>query len=890
MIKKSYGTTAPLLIGELLVKEGYLKKEDIDAALKIQQKEAEAAKLPMGETLIRKKLISPEDLQMLLGHPDLRKDIEILAIEKGLINQKQMDEARLARRKTEQTGNALVRLGSISRDDLDSLIEQERGGIQLGDLARKLNMISDTELKETLTGKNFQRTIGEIVCDMGLISSIDLGRVLKKYRKQLKIGEILLRQGVIDEGQYQEVTQEQIHSTDPLGRIMIDKGFVSHEQLCAALSRQYNIPFKKFVGFQFSEKSKKELIKTVGLKFAEKNLMLPLGLKDRRIKLAVTNPADILDNQDLLPLFSRFKVDLVLVTEENFYNLFRTLYGKSIKSFRVADEKKSLQEDVDLVDIDLQQEDIKDGKTNLYGVSDMEAKQVVDYIIKFGIINNASDIHIEQDRSGARLRYRLDGVLQNAQPEWLDKKVQEVIGAIISRIKIMSDLDIAERRLPQDGVFRINYLDRTSRQRFDLDFRVATCPAIVGENVTIRILDSRKARVGLDKLNHSQHIIDPVKRFLKSAAGMVLVSGPTGSGKSSTLYGALQYVYNPGIKIITAEDPIEYNFPGIMQTQIKPKINLTFARLLRSFLRLDPDVIFIGEIRDEETARIAFDAAQTGHLLLSTIHTNDAVSSITRLLDLNIEQNQIASGLMGVLAQRLVRRVCDVCAREYRPVKEEWSILFDTYPEHLTFYKGIGCKACNFTGYRGRTLISELLEITREIARALSRGAIENEIKRLALNAGMRTMIDDGLLKMGQTTLSEIIRVVPIELIKEFKSRTAGQEVAALPEEQPGPDGTAETIKIDTAVVISDPVADAPAIDRLYEDYEFLNKSVILSPDRSDPVLFKAFIAKIYQKICTRFSCRQVNFSLRPGTGRVDILAGPAIPVRTESFRPNGNR
>ncbi|MBW1866410.1 MAG: type II/IV secretion system protein, partial [Deltaproteobacteria bacterium] len=558
-----------------------------------------------------------------------------------------------------------------------------------------------------------------------------------------------------------------------------------------------------------------------------------------------------------------------LVTEESFYDLFRMLYGKSIKKFRVADEKKSLQEDVDLVDIDLQQEDINDGKTNLYRVSDMEAKQVIDYIIKFGIINNASDIHIEQDRSGARLRYRLDGVLHNAQPEWLDKKVQEVIGAIISRIK---------------------YLDRTSRQRFDLDFRVATCPAIVGENVTIRILDSRKARVGLDKLNHSLHIIDPVKRFLKSAAGMVLVSGPTGSGKSSTLYGALQYVYNPGIKIITAEDPIEYNFPGIMQTQIKPKINLTFARLLRSFLRLDPDVIFIGEIRDEETARIAFDAAQTGHLLLSTIHTNDAVSSITRLLDLNIEQNQIASGLMGVLAQRLVRRVCDVCAREYRPVEEEWSILFDTYPEHLTFYKGIGCKACNFTGYRGRTLISELLEITREIARALSKGATENEIKQLALNAGMRTMIDDGLLKMGQTTLPEIIRVVPIELIKEFKSRTAGQEEAVLPEEQPGPDGTAEVIKMDTAVVISDPVADAPAIDRLYEDYESLNKAVTPSPDRSDPAFFKAFIAKIYQKICTRFSCRQVNFSLRPGTERVDILAGPALPVRTESFRSNGNR
>ena len=889
MIKKSYGKTAPLLIGELLIKEGYLKKEDIDAALKIQQKAAEAAKLPMGELLVRKKLISPEDLQMLLGHPDLRKDIEILALEKGLINKKQMEDAALARKKSEQMGNTLVRLGFISRDDLDGLIEQERGGIQLGDLARNLNMITETELKETLTSKNFQRTIGEIVCDMGLISPVDLSRVLKKYRKQLKIGEILLKQGVIDEGQYQEVTQEQIHSTDTLGRIMIDKGFISQEQLCAALSRQYNIPFKKLSGFQFNEKKKKELIKTVGLKYAEKNLILPLGLKEQRIKLAVTNPAEMLDNQDLLPLFSRFEVDLVLVTEENFHDLFRSLYGKSIKNFRAAGEKKALQEDVDLVDIDLQEEDIKGGKAGVYGISDMEAKQVVDYIIKFGIINNASDIHIEQDRSGPKLRYRLDGVLQTAQPEWLDKKIHEMAGAIISRIKIISNLDIAERRLPQDGVFRINYLDRTSRQRFDLDFRVATCPAIVGENVTIRILDSRKAKVGLDNLNHSPHVLDPLKRFFKSAAGMVLVSGPTGSGKSSTLYGALQYVYNPGIKIITAEDPIEYSFPGIMQTQVKPKINLTFARLLRSFLRLDPDVILIGEIRDDETARIAFDAAQTGHLLLSTIHTNDAVSSITRLLDLNIEQNQIASGLMGVLAQRLVRKVCDVCTREYRPVKEEWSILFDAYPEHLTFYRGIGCKACNFTGYRGRTLISELLEINRDIARALSRGAAENEIKRMALKAGMKTMIDDGLMKMGQTTLSEIIRVVPIELIKEFKSRTTGQSEAAPPEKSPESDETAKTITLDTAVAISDPVTDAAAIDRLYDRYESLNKTVAHSPDRLNPALFKAFIAKIYQKICARFNCRQVNFSLRHGAEQVDILAGPALPVRPENFRPHGN-
>jgi len=252
---------------------------------------------------------------------------------------------------------------------------------------------------------------------------------------------------------------------------------------------------------------------------------------------------------------------------------------------------------------------------------------------------------------------------------------------------------------------------------------------------------------------------------------MLLVSGPTGSGKTSTLYGALKYIYNPGIKIITAEDPIEYSFPDIMQTQVNQKINLTFSKLLRSFLRFDPDVILVGEIRDGETASIGFDAALTGHLLLSTVHTNDSVSAITRLVDLGIDYNQMASSLMGVLAQRLVRTACPVCKKKYEPKKEEWSVLFTKYPEHLTFYKGDGCSECKFSGYKGRTVISELFSVTREIAMALNRGDGEKDIKRLALAGGMKTMIDDGIQKLKDTTLEELIRVVPHEMITEYKSR-----------------------------------------------------------------------------------------------------------------------
>ena len=362
-------------------------------------------------------------------------------------------------------------------------------------------------------------------------------------------------------------------------------------------------------------------------------------------------------------------------------------------------------------------------------------------------------------------------MLQTLRQDWLDEKLLTISGAIISRIKVMSNLDIAERRLPQDGALRITYVDKEKNQEVNIDLRVAVCPAIVGENITIRILDSRTAKVGLDNLGHSKHVLEPFKTLVKSPAGMVLVTGPTGSGKTSTLYGALRFIYNPGIKIVTAEDPIEYSIPGIMQTQIHTKINLTFTRLLRSFLRSDPDVILVGEIRDSETASIGFDAVQTGHLLLSTLHTNDAVGAIHRLRSLNIEHNQIASGLIGVLAQRLLRRICTSCNTKYIPNKEEWSLLFNVYPSDLTFYKAEGCELCDFTGYNGRTLISEFFVMNEDIVRALITDAGEKEIKSIAINGGMKTMLDDAIFKLDQTTLSEIIRIVPHEIIKEFKSR-----------------------------------------------------------------------------------------------------------------------
>jgi type IV pilus assembly protein PilB len=353
---------------------------------------------------------------------------------------------------------------------------------------------------------------------------------------------------------------------------------------------------------------------------------------------------------------------------------------------------------------------------------------------------------------------------------------------------------------------------------------------------------------------------------------MVLVSGPTGSGKSSTLYAALRYIYHPDIKIITAEDPIEYSFPGIMQTQIKPKIGLNFVRLLRSFLRLDPDVILVGDMHEDETARISFDAAQTGHLMLSTLHTNDAISAISRLLDLDIDMGQIASCLSGVLAQRLVRKTCTKCNREYEPPEEEWSLLFNEYPKDLTFFRGMGCKSCGYTGYKGRTLISELFEVNRDIALALSKGMDITQLKKMAIAGGMKTMIDDGLLKLDQITLTEIIRVVPMEMIKEFASRNQCDAQCSAKALGTMPPSFSERIEID----LNHPVDEIGTIDSLFERYQIMRQYAGRSTSPSDLDLFRKFINNTYKKVADKYGCQRVHFEFASKNSDIRITATPA--------------
>ena len=852
-----------LRVGELLVKEGFIQAADRNRALDIQRQGAEDAQLPIGMLMVKRKLIRQEQLQILLNHPDLRKKLGTLLLEKKVINRRELDAALKLKTPGEYLGQVMVRRGTITRDQLEAILEQQSSCVRIGELAYNLGLINETDLDQVVRIKSGHRTIGEILCDMGVITVENLNYILKKYGKKLKLGDILLKQGSITEEQYQIALQEQNQTRNKLGTILVRHRFISTDQLYTALSRQFNIPFSNMGGFVFDSRQRRMLSGIIGEKYARKHNILPLSLRDGKLQVGISDPGDRSTLTGLAALYPDLKMEPALITHRRWDELFNALYGDSgaDRAYRTVD---GIQ-DIEL--IELSQEDKIENEAN-YG-DDMLAEQVVNFIIRYGISQGASDIHIEQDRQGARLRYRTDGICKEVEVEWLNEKLHEMPNAIISRIKVLSNLDIAERRLPQDGVFRVNYYDPAQDRRYDLDFRVATCPAIVGENVTIRILDSRKAKVGLENLNHSLHVIGPLKRLFKSSAGMILVSGPTGSGKSSTLYAALRYIYHPGIKIITAEDPIEYSFPGIMQTQVKPKIGLNFARLLRSFLRLDPDVILVGEVRDNETAQIAFDAAQTGHLMLSTLHTNDAISAVSRLLDLDIEHNQIASSLIGVMAQRLVRRICDKCKHAYEPPEEEWRLFFSDYPGHLKFYKGMGCKNCGYTGYKDRTLISELFEINREIALALSSGISETKLKRMALASGMKTMIDDGLLKLDQTTLAEIIRVVPVEMIKEFASRQRQGPAHAAATARVMPPSYNESVQLH----IGNPEEEEAVIDSLFERYQAMRRNMGQSP--ADGTRFRRFIVRSHRQVVQKYKCKEVQFTFSARNQHISITATP---------------
>jgi type IV pilus assembly protein PilB len=401
-------------------------------------------------------------------------------------------------------------------------------------------------------------------------------------------------------------------------------------------------------------------------------------------------------------------------------------------------------------------------------VEDKRADAAVRHILGLAVTRGCSDVHIEMLQGRLHVRFRIDGMLQELNLGPAQAACDGYPRETTSRIKILGKLDIAEKRRPQDGAFRAR-LERDGKP-VNVDFRVSILPGYYGESVVLRILDRKNAPASIENLGFSPAIVDKLRQLLARPSGILLITGPTGSGKSTTLYAALMTVYRPELRILTAEDPIEYVYEQFSQSEVNERIGNTFARYLRAFLRHDPEVIMIGEIRDQETAEMAFRAAQTGHLLLSTLHTNDAISSITRLRDLNVDPNLLASSMLGVLSQRLIRLVCPECGQPYEPAPDLLREFFPRRPAGMTFYRGAGCALCNFTGYKGRSCVAEIWVPGEEDIILISKGAPFDEV-RTSSRASTISMVEDVMerLTAGRTNLEELIRMLPYSSVYQFR-------------------------------------------------------------------------------------------------------------------------
>ncbi|MCK4257724.1 MAG: type II secretion system ATPase GspE [Halanaerobiales bacterium] len=482
--------------------------------------------------------------------------------------------------------------------------------------------------------------------------------------------------------------------------------------------------------------------------YVQKYRVIPIGMEDEELIIAIPENLTLEIRRDLEVFFStnlKFRVcesmELNKLVQDFLDSEGETIEGmlKNINS----DEYSS--------------EDIYSFSQNIENLEDLAQEapiiRLVNLIISDALKERASDIHLEPFERLVKLRYRIDGILYEKTPP-----PRNLFPAIITRIKIMANLNIAERRLPQDGRIRIKIAGR------EVDIRVSTIPTIYGESLVMRLLDQSAVLLNLDQLGFDKNILDKIYKTLNYINGIVLVTGPTGSGKTTTLYSCLNQMNLPENKILTVEDPVEYQLSGINQMQVNDKIGFTFATGLRSILRQDPDIIMLGEVRDLETAQMAIQAALTGHLVFSTIHTNDSASTIARLIDMGLEDYLIASTIRCILAQRLVRKICPNCKEKYQPHSSKLKVLGVHLQDGLNFYRGVGCDTCNNNGYLGRLGIYELLIISPEIEEMISQNRNGNEIKKLACAQGMVTLREDGILKVkqGLTTIEEILRVTQV--------------------------------------------------------------------------------------------------------------------------------
>ena len=556
-----------------------------------------------------------------------------------------------------------------------------------------------------------------------------------------RFGTILLKKTNLNEDTLNAALKTSEKTGQRVGEILVRQGAIGEMDMLQALSEQFGMNIVPVL----PEDIETEFTKTLKIGFLKKNLLIPV-VHEGDTYVAMYDPHEFQAYDDICQLLDLQGCPAVLSPQSEILKMINSAYDMS------QDSAEEVMQDIDEDDPDVLFSKIEEVGDLLDDTSNSPVIRLVNLMLSQAVRNNVSDIHIEPYQDRLKIRQRLDGILYD-----MFTPPKHVQAALTSRIKLMAKMNIAEKRLPQDGRIEIKVGNK------DIDIRVSTLPTSFGERVVLRLLDKSTVRMSLSDLGMSDSQMGVFSRMIKAPNGIILVTGPTGSGKTTTLYAALTEINNVDINIITVEDPVEYRIPGIGQVQVNPKIELTFASGLRSIVRQDPDVILIGEIRDLETAEIAIQSALTGHLVFSTVHTNDAASTITRLRDMGLESFLIASSVNAILAQRLVRIICPSCRESYTPDPAELErigLSADALGDDR-IYRGRGCEECHFTGYRGRTGIHEFLVVDEDIKSMILKTADAYELKRHARSMGMKSLVEDGAAKVleGVTTIEEVYRV-----------------------------------------------------------------------------------------------------------------------------------
>jgi type IV pilus assembly protein PilB len=565
----------------------------------------------------------------------------------------------------------------------------------------------------------------------------------RKLVDKRRLGELLVETGLLSREAVMEALEVQKGTARRLGEILMEKGLISEEEIAFALAMQLKIPFMDLSDCTIQT----DVMETIPEQVCQKFFCVPIERKDNILHVSMADPLD-LNMMKELQFVTGLNIQPAVSTATQILEQVQKYYHPDSAMVDVGQELAKEE----FLEFYPEAEDIQEEEEPIDNLQDSPFVKMVDLVIKNAIKKGASDIHIEAQESHVRVRNRIDGVLQDAikLPKWTQP-------IIISRIKVLSGMDIAEKRLPQDGRIRVR------AKTAPVDLRVSTLPTFYGEKAVIRILNRQTASLSLDMLGFSERNTKILRSFISRPQGMILITGPTGSGKTSTLYGCMREIRSDAVNIITVEDPIEYEMTGINQVQVNEKVGLTFPFILRSILRQDPNVVMVGEIRDKETAEIALQASLTGHLVLSTLHTNDAPSAVTRLVDIGMPAYLISAAVVGVIAQRLVRVICPNCKEAYIPETEElsrFSMNQDELP--FKFYRGAGCARCNHSGYKGRTSIEEVMVVGHKIRDLVQSGASVDIIRDAALATGMTTLGFSGLEKIraGITTIEEVLRAV----------------------------------------------------------------------------------------------------------------------------------